>query len=168
MGRRTNPVFGVSWKDAKQYVRWLSRKTGKRYRLLSESEWEYVARAGTATRYWWGAQERVGYEYWGGASWQVKESLGTHFRHPNLFGLHDIHGSMGEWVEDCSHDNYNGAPADGSAWTRTRGGDCSNRVTRDNQELSYGDPVRSAARTRWTSRDDRYYSVGFRVARTLD
>ena len=167
-GRDRWPVMNVSWHDAKAYVRWLSRRTGKRYRLLSEAEWEYAARAGTQTAYHWG--DAIGRSR---ASCAEGCSSRRDYKHhavpvgsfaPNGFGLHDMHGNVEEWVEDCWHRSYSGAPSDGRAWTS--GGDCGTRVKRGG---SWGDrsrDLRAAARSR-VSADNRDWSSGFRVARTL-
>ena len=120
----------VSWADAREYVGWLSRETGERYRLLSESEWEYVSRAGTETRYHWG--DEVGRNRANcrgcGSRWEGKQTSPVGSFSANAFGVHDVHGNVWEWVEDCEHRHYVGAPTDGSAWTS--GGDCSRRVLR--------------------------------------
>ena len=134
-GRGRLPVIYVSWDDAQEYVSWLSKKTGKTYRLLSEAEWEYVARAGTTTPFHTGEQistSQANYDgnetYNGSSKGETRErtipvgSFGA-----NQFGLHDVHGYVWEWVQDCWNDNYKGAPSDGSAWTT---GDCEPRVLR--------------------------------------
>ncbi|MBT5527205.1 MAG: SUMF1/EgtB/PvdO family nonheme iron enzyme [Rhodospirillaceae bacterium] len=110
------PVERVSWEDAKSFVNRLRNKTGKDYRLLSEAEWEYVVRAGTTTQYHWGDNFDGGKV----AKGSVTEPVGRYA--PNAFGLYDMHGNVWEWVEDCLHDGYAGAPSDGSAWIS--GGDC--------------------------------------------
>ena len=114
-GRGTRPVVDVSWHDAQQYVRWLSGKTGARYRLLSESEWEYVARAGTTTRYWWGgaiARSRANCDGCG-SRWDGRQTAPVGTFRPNAFGLHDVHGNVWEWVQDCERGSYSGAPSNG-------------------------------------------------------
>ena len=117
-GRGNRPVVDVSWDDAQEYVRWLSLRTGREYRLLSESEWEYVARAGTTTRYWWG--DEVGRNRANcdgcGSPWDARQTAPVGSFQANAFGLHDVHGNVWEWVQDCRNDGYAGAPADGSAW----------------------------------------------------
>ena len=132
-GRGRQPVIKVAWSEAKQYVDWLSRKTGKKYRLLSEAEWEYVARAGTTTPFSTGATinpKQANYDakhsYAGGATGQPPQrTVAVGSFKPNAFGLHDVHGNVSEWVEDCWNEDYKGAPSDGSAWTT---GDCERRV----------------------------------------
>jgi formylglycine-generating enzyme required for sulfatase activity len=131
-GRGRRPAINVSWNDAKAYVAWLSRKTGKTYRLPSEAEREYVTRAGTTTPFWWGssistsqANYNGNYTYGGGARGEYREkTLPVDTFQPNPWGLYQVHGNVSEWVEDCWNDS---APSDGSAWTS---GDCSSRVVR--------------------------------------
>jgi formylglycine-generating enzyme required for sulfatase activity len=163
---REQPVFYVSWEDAKQYVAWLTKVTGKPYRLLTESEFEYAARAGTTTAYPWGNDigtnnaNCIGC----GSQWDNRQTASVGSFAPNLFGLYDMAGNVWEWVEDCVHDNYNGAPADGSAWIE--GGDCDRRVVRGGSYGNTPDALRSAGRD-WDSSADRSRHGGFRVARTL-
>ena len=165
-GRGRRPVIYVSWEDAKSYVGWLSRKTGERYRLLSEAEWEYAARAGTRTRYHWG--NSIGRNQANcdgcGSRWDDEKTAPAGSFPANGFSLHDVHGNLKEWVEDCWHDSYAGAPTEGSAWVT--GGDCERRVLRGGSW--YGIPwyLRSANRD-WFSAGYRGLYVGFRVSRTL-
>jgi formylglycine-generating enzyme required for sulfatase activity len=167
-GSGNRPVMNVSWDDAMLYVAWLSRMTGKSYRLLTEAEWEYAARGQTAitaesTPYAFGNDAAKLGDY----AWYRINSNGTTQdvgkKLPNAFGLHDMHGNVKEWVEDCYAENYNGALADGS--TRA-GGDCSARVLRGGSWSSIPGFLRSAARDRSDAalRDQIF---GFRVARTL-
>jgi formylglycine-generating enzyme required for sulfatase activity len=164
-GRGTRPVINVSWDDAQAYAAWLSRMTGKTYRLLTEAEWEYAARADTQTAYFWG--DYVGKDNANcsgcGSQWDGRQTSPVDSFKPNAFGLHDMAGNVFQWVQDCYHDNYNGAPTDGSAWT---GGDCSRRVVRGGSW--YGNPqdLRAASRA-WDSTVSRLYVLGFRVGRTL-
>ena len=165
-GRGRRPVFGVSWEDAKQYVGWLSRRTGKRYRLLSEAEWEYAARAGTRTRYHWGddiGRDRAHCKGCG-SRWDYERTAPVGSFAANGFGLHDMHGNVREWVEDCWHDNYRGAPSDGRAWIA--GGDCGQRVYRSGSYYMDPEIIRAAYRNQYPA-NDRWLIVGFRVARTL-
>ena len=160
-GRGRRPVIDVSWDDANEYVAWLSRKTGKVYRLLSEAEWEYAARAGTTTRYAFGdtittSQAQIGLGV-GGKSAEVGSFPA------NKFGLHDMHGNVREWVEDNWHSDYQTGPLDGSVW---KGGDASLRVLRGGSWDSNPDGLRSAYRI-GDPPDQRIGIVGFRVARTL-
>ena len=167
-----HPVVGVSWDDAKAYVAWLRRATGKRYRLLTESEWEYVARAGTETRYHFGNSEA---SVRGNAN--CAESVcddGYTNTAPvgsfgaNAFGLHDVHGNVWEWVEDCWHGNYEGAPTDGSAWLGEDGGNCAQRVLRGGSWISTGAGVlRAAFRGRGRAPFVRGSGIGFRLAQDL-
>ena len=118
-GRGSRPVIDVSWEDTQQYVGWLSRETGKPYRLLSEAEWEYVARAGTTTKYPWG--DDIGTNRANcagcGSQWDNKMTAPVESFEANAFGLFDTAGNVWEWVEDCWNGSYRGAPNDGSAWT---------------------------------------------------
>ena len=166
-GRGDRPVVNVSWWDAKEYVAWLSRQTGEHYRLLSESEWEYVARAGTRGRFHFGSTISLDQANFNDESigrWYGKTLPVGGFPAANDFGLYDVHGNVWEWVEDCWHDNYHGAPSDGSAWTI--GGNCSNRVTRGGSYYNGPSSVRSASRVSGETWH-RNYGGGFRVARTL-
>ena len=151
-GRDLRPVIYVDWNDAKRYVSWLSQKTGHVYRLLSEAEWEYVARAGTTTRYHWGddyGSDRV-------ADGGKTELVGRYAS--NRFGLHDVHGNVFEWVEDCWNGSYAGAPDDGRAWVS---GDCSHRVARGGSWYDLPGDLRGGFGAEF--RD----VIGFRVVRTL-
>jgi formylglycine-generating enzyme required for sulfatase activity len=165
-GRGRRPVIYVSWRDARQYVAWLSRRTGKRYRLPSEAEWEYAARAGTRTVYSWGNAIGLGKANCRGCGSRRGEKktapVGS-FR-PNRFGLYDLHGNASEWVEDCRHKSYVGAPADGRPWTT--GGDCRFRILRGGSWASAPRDLRSALRS-WGVFDGRLMFFGFRVAKTL-
>ncbi len=163
-GRGDRPVINVSWDDAKLFVGWLSEKTGQKYRLPSEAEWEYAARAGTKTPFWWGRDAGSGHaqcDTCGSPTRQQAVPAGS-FR-PNGFGLYDTAGNAAEWVEDCWNDNYRNAPKDAVAWTN---GDCRLRVLRGGNFTSKASEVRSAARFRYDA-DVRYYANGFRVVREL-
>ena len=159
---RTLPVEQVTWGDAQEFVKKLSAKTGKNYRLPSEAEWEYAARAGSQAAYSFG--DNVG--ELGRYAWFDENSVWkTHpvgEKLPNAFGLYDMYGNVSEWVQDCWNGNYHSAPTDGRAWTT---GDCSQRVVRGGSW--YYDPplLRSAFRSRYSSAL-RFYNLGFRVART--
>jgi formylglycine-generating enzyme required for sulfatase activity len=164
-GRGQRPVVDVSWDDAKAYVEWLSKVTGAPYRLPSEAEWEFAARAGTTTSYWWGDEVRhtpprpanFGGERVGGTR------VGSYPANP--WGLHDLNGNVWEWVEDCWHNSYEAPdrPDDGGAWTS---GDCSRRVLRGGSWSSGPEKLRSASRNSGST-SYRDYLIGFRVARTL-
>ena len=163
-GRGRRPVINVSWNDAKAYVRWLSEKTGEAYRLLSEAEWEYVARAGTRTKFWWGndvGRNRANCDGCG-SRWDNTQTAPVGAFSANPFGLHDVHGNVYEWTEDCWNGSYHGAPSDGSAW---ESGNCGRRVVRGGSWNYYPWGL-SALRIRYTT-GDRNLDAGFRVARTL-
>ncbi len=155
-----DPVVCVSWQDAREYVLWLSRETGEGYRLLSESEWEYAARAGTTSAYHFGSNISLSQANFGR---NVGRTVPVGSYPANAFGLHDVHGNVWEWMEDCWNGSYHGAPSDGSAWTS---GDCNRRVLRGGSWYRNPRIIRSAIRSRFRP-DGRIYSVGFRVARTL-
>ncbi|MFZ1415770.1 MAG: formylglycine-generating enzyme family protein [Defluviicoccus sp.] len=159
-----NPVVGVNWRDAVAYCEWLAKETGKPYRLPSEAEWEYAARAGTTTRYSWGdaiTEKNANFERKVGKTSEVGAYP------PNPWGLYDMHGNVWEWVEDVWHENYKGAPVDGSAWTDKEGKDSSrDRVNRGGSWGSYPRYLRSANRF-WNVPGSRGGTLGFRLARTL-
>ena len=166
MGRGTQPVINVSWDNVQQYVVWISTMTGRPYRLLSEAEWEYAARAGTMTAFPWGDEVgRNNADCNGcGSKWDSRQAAPVGSFAPNQFGLYDMQGNVWEWVEDCLHTNYEEAPKDGSAWIAQ--GDCNNRVVRGGSWAGYPVGLRSALRF-WYSADDHGNDLGFRVARTL-
>ena len=174
-GRGSRPTIDVSWNDAKAYVAWLSSQTGQTYRLLTEAEWEYAARAGTSTKYHFGNSESQLCRYANFADKTVSlddaacsDGVGMQTAvvgryAANAFGLHDMHGNVREWVEDCWNENYSGAPSDGSAWLR---GNCERRVLRGGAWNYLPRNLRSAYRSENTTGFRSYY-IGFRVARTL-
>ena len=164
-GRGRRPVINVSWDDAKRYVQWLSRKTGKAYRLPSESEWEYAARAGTQTAYSWGDEIGVNRAncYVCGGQWDGDRTAPVGSFGANAWGLHDMHGNVWEWVEDCPNGSYAGSPVDGSSWLS---GNCDKRVLRGGSWFNYPSFLRAAGRNRYST-GNRNSSFGFRVARTL-
>lgn len=167
----TRPVINVNWNDAQQYVAWLSHKTGEEYRLPSESEWEYAARAGTTTRFNTGdciTTDQANFNGDRPASGCPKgrergRTVPVGYFPANAFGLHDMHGNLWELVQDCWNDSYREAPSDGSAWM---GGNCGYASMRGGSHGTVGDFLRSAYRN-WTFRDRRTDSVGFRPARSL-
>ena len=170
-GRGRRPVINVSWEDAQMYVAWLTRKTGRKYRLLSESEWEYVARAGSTTAFHTGvtistsqANYDGNYTYGMGRRGEYRErtTLVGRFR-ANAYGLYDVHGNVQEWVQDCWHKDYVGAPIDGSAWDSD---DCSSRVSRGGSWYDLPAYLRSEYRC-GIDPGDRDDDGGFRVAREL-
>jgi formylglycine-generating enzyme required for sulfatase activity len=165
-------VINVSWDEiTQQYLPWLSRKTGKTYRLLTEAEWEYVARADTATPFWWGssiASSQANYDgnytYGAGSKDEYRgKTVPVDSFKPNPWGLYNVHGNVWEWVQDCGNGSHNGAPTDGSAWTT---GDCGHRVVMGGAWFDYPWGLRAASRGRYST-DDRSYGLGFRLARTL-
>ena len=164
-GRGNRPVTNISWNDTREYMAWLSRRTGHSYRLLSEAEWEYAARAGTATAYSWG--QEVGANNANcqdcGSPWDRRQTAPVGSFKPNAFGLYDMHGNVLEWVEDAWHDSYDGAPGDGSVFA---GGDDGFRVLRGGSWATVSDLVRVAYRDK-SQPFDRSYLAGFRVARAM-
>ena len=171
-GRGKRPVINVNWEDAKSYAAWLSSKTGKTYRLLSEAEREYVTRAGTTTPFWWGSTSSPkqanfdgNYTYGSGAKGEYRQkTVAVDSFEPNRWGLYQVHGNVWEWCEDNWHANYSGnPPKDGSVW---QGGDTSLRVLRGGSWISNPDDLRSAIRY-VIPPDYRYDVIGFRLARTL-
>jgi formylglycine-generating enzyme required for sulfatase activity len=170
-GRGQLPAINISWEDAKTYVTWLSRKTGKPYRLLSEAEWEYAARAGTTTPYSYGdtlSPTQANFDGSGDGSGPSdvnrQRTMPVGSFPANAFGLHDMHGNVSEWVEDCWHDDYTAeAPTDGSAWVD---GNCNGRVVRGGSWEDSEVEHRSAART-GGYRTDQFYTDGLRIARAL-
>ena len=163
-GRGNRPVINVSWLDAKEFVAWLSQKTGQTYRLPSEAEWEYAARAGVNTPFWWGrdvGSRQANCRECNTGAGQQTQPVGSY--NPNPFGIYDTAGNAAEWVEDCWNDNFRGAPRDGSAWLA---GQCRLRVLRGGAFDSQGKYVRSTARFRYDT-DVRYSANGFRVVREL-
>ena len=171
-GRGDMPVINVSWNDAKQYVAWLSQLTGEEYRLLTESEWEYAARAGAKTAFSWGDDPAAGNANCGecGSQWDGRQTAPVGSFKPNALGLHDMHGNVWEWVEDNWHETYDGAPTDGSAWVSGgpggRGGDPSYRVVRGGSWRNETQHVRAAFRVQ-RNINVRFDTLGFRVARTI-
>ena len=179
-GRGRRPAINVSWEDAQAYVEWLSSETGEEYRLLSEAEWEYVARAGTRTaRHWGGSssgqcQYANGYDGTGDAKYDSRDPISctdgfadtapVGSFEPNAFGLYDVLGNVWEWTEDCWNGSYAGASTGGSPWAS---GDCAPRVLRGGSWGNGPDLLRSAFRFR-VSAGVRYLSLGFRLARTIN
>ena len=161
-GRGDRPVIDVSWDDAQAYVGWLSRETGDTYRLPTEAEWEYAARGGTEYRFGWGddiGRDRANCDGCG-SRWDDERTAPVGSFGANAFGLHDMHGNVWEWVQDCWNESYRGAPEDGAAWER---GDCSQRVLRGGSFGNKPNSVRAASRAgRYDHRALRY--VGFRLA----
>src|SRR3954454_13943528 len=161
-GKDDAPVTNVSWTDAKQYAAWLAQASGKRYRLPTEAEWEYAARGGTQTKYWWGDQFQSGMANCKNctdiASPEQPIKVGSFAANP--FGLHDMGGGVDQWVEDCWHRTYQGAPTDGAAWLESQ---CSSHVIRSGSWRNDGRYVRPSNRDSYDT-DVRYPTHGFRVA----
>jgi len=180
-----DPAVCVSWDDAQAYVRWLNRKVcgpqktcpteAGPYRLLTEAEWQYAARGGTTTPYYWGDRATHDNANYGGEKcppcgpkiqgkdlWDYTSPVGSFA--PNPFGLFDMVGNAPQWVEDCWHDNYVGAPSDGSAWTT---GECKFRVSPGSDWMEDGSFLRVAFRDLGPA-DERSHFTGFRVAKTLN
>jgi formylglycine-generating enzyme required for sulfatase activity/uncharacterized caspase-like protein len=160
------PIHNVSWDDAQQYILWVSRSTGQKYRLPTEAEWEYAARAHTTTRYWWG--DTVGAMLANcsncGGSQDTRTPLPVGSFKPNPFGLHDIHGGVAQWVADCWFPNYQGAPADASVRDQKN---CQKRVLRGGSFRTDRETITASARGNYDS-SVRYIAHGFRVARDLN
>lgn len=179
--RGRTPVMWVSWEDTQTYLAWLSDETGEQYRLLSEAEWEYAARAGTATARFWGDLESEQCRYANGYDQVGHEEIGNLHRKPvdcadgygrrapvgsyfpNAFNLHDMLGNVGEWTQDCWNGGYEGAPKDGSAWESGR---CDLRVVRGGSYYTVGERIRSGQRSAYSSQFANP-NYGFRVARDL-
>lgn len=161
--RAHHPVVHVTWDDALAYAQWLSRETGKHYRLPTEAEWEYAARAGTITLFWWGNDVDRGNAHCFDckSGLHPRQTARVGYFAPNPFGLHDTAGNAAEWVHDCYHPSYEGAPTDGSIW---EGGDCTRRVVRGGSFSSPSSTLRSSKRDRLTPTQG-YDNVGIRLVR---
>jgi len=168
-GRGRQPVIRVSWNDAVAYAAWLSRQTGMRYRLPSEAEWEYAARGGTETVYWWGNEVKQGLANCRGCGsrWDGKQTAPVGSFKPNPFGLYDTAGNVSERVQDCRHESYQGAPVDGSAWEENDGGDCGVRGIRGGMWLWAHDYLRSSSRF-WNRPTFSGRAIGFRLVREIE
>lgn len=159
-GRGNRPVVNVTWDDARTYVAWLQEETGDTYRLPSEAEWEYAARAGTETRYISGNRIDRGQANWNG---EQTRPVGSYPANP--FGLYDMTGNVAEWVQDCWHDSYRGGLPDGEAWQTPS---CSMRVYRGGSWATRKAAAVTLA-SRWGRYPHRSYGyLGFRIARSLD
>ena len=162
-GSGNRPVSNVSWDDAQSFIRWLNSKTGGNYRLPTEAEWEYAARSGSTTEYSWGddlGSNRANCDNdYCGDSWDYTAPVGSFPANP--WGLHDMHGNVWEWAQDCWNDSYEGAPTDGSAWTS---GDCSQRVFRGGAWGYSAGGLRSADRFGGVRTGRFHYGNGFRLA----
>ena len=162
----SSPVHNVSWNEVQDYLKWLSEVSGESYRLPTEAEWEYAARAGTKTRYWWG--EGIGVSNANcedcGGDWDRKTPAQVGGFAANPFGLHDMNGGVMEWVADCWSQDYEGAPGDGSA---QQSGDCGQRVLRGGSWRNDQTYATVSSRLSYDA-SVRYYTNGFRVARDLN
>jgi formylglycine-generating enzyme required for sulfatase activity/class 3 adenylate cyclase len=161
-GKDDAPVGNLSWNDAQDFIAWLSRVSQRQFRLPTEAEWEYAARAGTQTKYWWGDQmqsDMANCKGCGGA-YDAAQPLRVGSFKANPFGLYDMGGSINQWVEDCWHKDYQGAPADGSAWIERN---CPVRVMRSGSWRNDASYIRPASRDRYDT-GVRYPTHGFRIA----
>ena len=167
-GRGKRPVVNVDWEDARAYAQWLSEETASKYRLPTEAEWEYVAKAGTTTAYWWGddAGKNNANCQGCGSQWDSTQTAPAGSFAANPFGLHDTAGNVWEWVQDCWHDNYDNAPIDGTAWEEANDGDCGRRVIRGGSWGFSPGGLRSATRGGLYS-VGRTGIIGFRLAQDL-
>ena len=164
-GEGTRPVINITWQDAQTYLEWLSKKTGQRYRLPSEAEWEYAARAGTTTDYWWGDEigENLGNCRDCKSPWSKHSSAPVGSFAANPFGLYDVHGNIWEMTQDCWNKDHAGASVSGAARLT---GDCQFRVMRSGSWYYFSKNLRSS----WRFRNDariKSYGVGFRVLREM-
>jgi len=160
-----SPIRDISWSDAQEYTKWLSTVTQKPYRLPTEAEWEYAARGGTDTTYWWGNEvgaSQADCKNCGG-KWNNKSPAAVDAFPANPFGLHGTSGGVWEWVADCWHKTYKGAPKDGTAWSRN---DCRENVIRGGAWRNDANYIHSASRFKYDTHV-RYLLNGFRIARTL-
>ena len=160
------PMRDISWDEAQLYLKWLGTVSGKPYRLPTEAEWEYAARGGTATRYWWGNEMKGGNSSCEGCGepWNAERPPPAGSFRANPFGLNDMNGSVWEWVQDCWHSTYKGAPADGSAWVD---GSCQARVIRGGSWRENGSYMLSTTRFKYDA-SVRQSQNGFRAARSLE
>jgi formylglycine-generating enzyme required for sulfatase activity/class 3 adenylate cyclase len=164
-GKDDSPVTNLSWADAKQFVEWLSKATQKPFRLPSEAEWEYAARGGTKSKFWWGDQLQAGMANCKGCNepYDTSQPLKVGSLKPNIFGLYDMGGNVDQWVADCWHKNYQGAPLDGSAWADNN---CLSHVIRSGSWKNDPSYVRPSNRDHYDA-DVRYPTHGLRVAYSL-
>ncbi len=165
LDKATHPVFFINWDDAYNYTKWLSKETGKRYRLLSESEWEYMAKGGKQTVFWWGNNEEPNRAHCfncdTGLNPRQPTKIGS-FK-PNPFNVYDTSGNVAEWVHDCWHPNYKDAPATEEVW---EGGDCVSRVVRGGAFSAPMQSLRTSKRDKFKA-SQGYDNIGFRIARDM-
>ena len=162
-GRDNRPIINIVWEEANDYVKWLSKRTGHTYRLASEAEWEYAARAGTATNYWWGDKLKKKHANCRkcGTKWSGKESAPVGSFPPNPWGIHDMHGNIWEWTADCWNPNHDGAPPDAAV---REVGECAKRVIRSGSWYYFPKLSRSASRDKFQA-DLFSYNIGIRPVR---
>lgn len=160
-GRGNRPVINVSWYDAREFAKWLSKKSGKRFRLPSEAEWEYAAKAGTDSPYWWGSKIGTGNANCNGCGsrWDSTMTAPVGSFPPNAYGLYDVLGNVYEWVEDAGHDSYKGAPVDGSAWSDETS---QTRIMRSSSYRDEPRDVRTSIRN-WAGPERSLQDTGFRL-----
>ena len=161
-GKDDAPVTNLSWTDTQQFVEWLSKATQKPFRLPTEAEWEYAARGGTRSKFWWGDQLQASMANCKGCNepYETSQPLNVGSFKPNPFGLYDMGGNIHQWVADCWHENYQGAPSDGSAWVED---DCQSRVIRSGSWKNDPSYVRPSNRDHYDA-TVRYPTHGLRVA----
>ena len=166
LDKDTHPVIFASWDDAYAYNQWLSVQTGQKYRMPTEAEWEYAAAAGTTTNYWWGINvgERNAHCFDCKTGLNPRQPTNIGRFKPNAFGLYDTAGNVAEWVHDCYHPTYTGAPDDGSVW---EGGQCTYRVARGGAYNSTSGSIRAQKRAKWRSTKGND-AVGIRVVREIE
>jgi formylglycine-generating enzyme required for sulfatase activity len=160
-GRGRRPVINVSWEDARDFADWLSKQTGKRYRLPSEAEWEYAARSGGKDEVWAGTSDEKQLDNYAVLSKNQAELVGS--RKPNGLGLYDMSGNVWEWIQDCWHENYNGAPKDGRTWGEE---DCGQRVIRGGS-WNYVPEILRASYRPGDNAGSRNGTIGFRLAQDI-
>ena len=159
----TRPVMNVSWDDIQIYITWLNQQTGKRYRLPSEAEWEYAARAGSTTKYSWGNSIDCSKAHYGRSICNSASTKPVASFDANAFGLYDMHGNLWEWTQDCWNNSYDGAPSDGSAWFS---GNCAERILRGGSWGAKAVNLRLAIRPRNKAKS-RNKHRGFRLVHDL-
>lgn len=166
LDKEIHPVIFVSWDDAYYYAKWLTEQTGHEYSLPSEAQWEYAGSAGKKSPYWWGYEEEPGkaHCFGCGSGFDPRKPAKIGSFSPNAFGLYDTAGNVAEWIQDCWHENYDGAPTDGTVW---EGGDCSYRVVRGGAYISPPNSLRSQKRDKYKS-EKTYDHIGIRIVRALD
>jgi len=163
--RENFPVNFVSWNDASDYVKWLTKETKQKYRLLSEAEWEYMASTGKKSTFWWGYDEEPNRAHCKTCNSEFDTSRPTKISsfEANMFGIYDTAGNVSEWIQDCWHPNYKDSPTDGSVWS---GGDCSVRIARGGSFASPQQSLRNTKREKFKS-NEKLSRIGIRIAREL-